>query len=150
MLNRVSRTTGSTQLGFLTMSSNVAFGEKNTPTIRPIGLIAGCDCASGAGMDAVAIEVPPPRSALAGACYRRSTPPYAQTPEKISDSAAARSRRLFGVRWLATAFITATSPRRSGTPARCQRYGVRGSRVRESAHLRGWQFRHSSEQLPRI
>src|ERR1700756_1779907 len=117
MLNRVSRTTGSTQLGFLTMSSNVAFGEKNTPTIRPIGLIAGCDCASGAGMDAVAIEVPPPRSALAGACYRRSTPPYAQTPEKISDSAAARSRRLFGVRGARFAGTRISPPSRLAIPA---------------------------------
>ena len=68
----VSRTTGSTQLGFRTMSSNVAFGEKNTPTIRPIGLIAGCDCASGAGIDAVvAIEIPPPpkRPTTIGAQY---------------------------------------------------------------------------------
>src|SRR5258708_25689940 len=65
MLNSVRRTTGSTQPGFLTMSSNVAFGEKNTPMIRPIALMAGCDCASGAGMDVVvAIEVPPPQERL--------------------------------------------------------------------------------------
>src|ERR1700687_5246965 len=84
MLNSVRRTTGSTQLGFLTMSSNVAFGEKNTPMIRPIGLIAGCDCASGAGRDVVvAIDVPPPQERR----YRRALTPstlhYAGTPEKF-------------------------------------------------------------------
>src|SRR4030081_2202481 len=71
MLKSVSRTSGTTQLGLRTMSSNVAFGEKNTPNTRPIGLIAGCDCASGAGKDVVvAIEVPPPQSAQVGACHR--------------------------------------------------------------------------------
>src|SRR3979411_1335273 len=58
MLNSVSSTTGSTQPGLRTMSSKVVFGEKNTPITRPTALIAGCDCASGPGMDvAVAIEV---------------------------------------------------------------------------------------------
>src|ERR1700732_5571329 len=70
MLNSVSKTTGSTQLGFLAMSSNVAFGEKNKTITRPIELIAGWDCASGAGMDAVvAIEVPPPRVTLQARLY---------------------------------------------------------------------------------
>src|ERR1700726_282498 len=64
MLNNVSRTNGSTQLGLRTISSKVGFGEKNTPKTRPTGLIPGCDCASGAGTDVVvAIEVPPPQSA---------------------------------------------------------------------------------------
>src|ERR1700730_104999 len=66
MLNSVSRTTGRTQLGFLTMSSNVAFGEKNTPVIRPTGLIAGC--ASGTGRDVVAISI----SSTTGALYGRT------------------------------------------------------------------------------
>src|SRR5712692_1191024 len=83
MLNSVRRTTGSTQLGFLTMSSNVAFGEKNTPMIRPMGLIAGCDCASGAGMDVVAIR----GSSTTRAPYRctatASTSHWAGLPEKF-------------------------------------------------------------------
>src|SRR5262250_2505570 len=54
MLNRVSRTTGGIQPGFRVMSSNVAFGEKNTPMMRPNGLIVAC--ASGAGRDADAIS----------------------------------------------------------------------------------------------
>src|SRR5260370_23331208 len=134
MLNSVSRTTGSTQLGFLTMSSNVAFGEKNTPTIRPIGLIAGCDCASGAGIDAVAIEVPPPRSAFAGAQYRRSTPHCARTPEKFR-----------------------SQPRNSaGTPGRCcsgESGGKPPHSKKAAARLQvstRRQFRHSSEQLLRV
>src|SRR5882757_3887538 len=58
MLNSVSSTTGSTQPGLRTMSSKVVFGEKNTPITRPTALIAGCDCASGPGIDVVvAIEV---------------------------------------------------------------------------------------------
>src|SRR5258708_16697968 len=60
----VNKMIGTAQDGLLAMSSNVAFGEKNTPMIRPIELIAGWDCASGAGKDAVvAIEVPPPQAA---------------------------------------------------------------------------------------
>src|ERR1700730_14298045 len=75
MLNKVSKTIGRTQLGFRTMSSNVAVGEKKTPMIRPNGLIAGCDCASGAGRDVVvAIEVPPPQDALLQACSYRLLP----------------------------------------------------------------------------
>src|SRR5215471_12679378 len=53
MLNAVRRMTGRIQLGFRTMSSNVAFGEKKTPAMRPKGLIAAR--ASGAGMVVVAI-----------------------------------------------------------------------------------------------
>src|ERR1700720_514273 len=95
MLSNVNRTTGTTQLGFLTMSSNVAFGEKNTPMIRPIAPIAGCDCASGAGRDVVvAIEVPPPRAPIAGATLPPSTPHYAETPQKFHDRSAP-SRRPF-------------------------------------------------------
>jgi hypothetical protein len=45
------------------MSANVSFGEKNTPRIRPTGLIAGC--ASGAGIVVVAIQIPPPQSTYA-------------------------------------------------------------------------------------
>src|SRR5258706_5187571 len=64
MLNTVSRTNGSTQLGLRTMSSKVGLGEKNTPKTRPTGLIPGCDCASGAATEVVAaIRVPPPQSA---------------------------------------------------------------------------------------
>src|ERR1700704_3281785 len=71
MLNSVSSTTGSTQPGLRTMSSKVVFGEKNTPTTRPTGLIAGCDCASGPGIEVVVtIEVPPPQSATTGAFHR--------------------------------------------------------------------------------
>src|SRR6267142_4651081 len=85
MLNSVSSTTGSTQPGLRTMSSKVVFGEKNTPTTRPTGLIAGCDCASGAGIDVVvAIEVPPHRGAVTGAFPPRSTLHYARTPHKLS------------------------------------------------------------------
>src|SRR5260370_8642035 len=85
MLNSVSSTTGSTQPGFRAMSSKVVFGEKNTPTIRPTGLIAGSDCASGAGIDVVvAIEVPPHRGAVTGAFPPRSTLHYARTPHKLS------------------------------------------------------------------
>src|SRR5256714_12578503 len=58
-LNTVKRLIGSIQLGFRTMSSNVDFGEKNTPTIRPKGLTAAC--ASGAGRGVVAIQFPPPQ-----------------------------------------------------------------------------------------
>src|ERR1051326_3184103 len=39
-LNAVRRIAGRIQLGLRTMSSKVAFGEKNTPAIRPNGLIA--------------------------------------------------------------------------------------------------------------
>src|SRR6267142_7129077 len=96
MLNSVSSTTGSTQPGLRTMSSKVVFGEKNTPTTRPTGLIAGCDCASGAGMDVVvAIEVPPHRGAVTGAFPPRSTPHYARTPHKLSGGATAA---FYGVR----------------------------------------------------
>ena len=58
MLNTVVRRIGAIQPGFLAMSSNVAFGEKKTPTIRPIGLIDawGCACDSGIGVGVVAIE----------------------------------------------------------------------------------------------
>src|SRR6185295_2809841 len=50
-LNTVRRIAGRIQLGLRTMSSKVAFGEKNTPVIRPNRLIAAC--ASGAGIDVV-------------------------------------------------------------------------------------------------
>src|SRR6267143_584143 len=53
-LRTVRRTIGSTQLGFLAMSSKVFFGEKKTPTIRPNGLTVAC--AAGAGTGVVAIE----------------------------------------------------------------------------------------------
>jgi hypothetical protein len=81
----VNKMIGAAQDGLRAMSSNVAFDEKNTPMIRPIELIAGCDCASGAGKDAVvAIEVPPPRRRL----YRRISPPFypalRQNTRKIS------------------------------------------------------------------
>src|SRR5258708_19691438 len=60
----VNKMIGTAQDGLLAMSSNVAFGEKTTPMTRPTELIAGWDCASGAGKDAVvAIEVPPPQAA---------------------------------------------------------------------------------------
>src|SRR5438270_37753 len=52
---------GAAQFGFLTTSSNVALGEKKTPKIRPIGLMAAGDCASGVGRDVVAIKFPPPQ-----------------------------------------------------------------------------------------
>src|ERR1700740_3700469 len=85
MLNRVSKTTGSTQLGFRTMSSKVAFGEKNTPMTRPNGLIAGCACASGAGIDVVvAIEVPPPQKRHPQARYTAFYPPLRPNTSKIS------------------------------------------------------------------
>jgi hypothetical protein len=53
-LNRIIRAVGKIQLGFRTISSKVALGEKNTPKIRPIGEIAACGSATGGGM--VAIE----------------------------------------------------------------------------------------------
>src|SRR5215472_3975266 len=58
MLRIVVSSTGSSQLGFRTMSSKVALGEKNTPTIRPSELIGagGCACASDIGVGVVAIE----------------------------------------------------------------------------------------------
>src|ERR1700730_9627408 len=136
MLNSVSRTSGTTQLGFLTMSSNVAFGEKNTPMIRPIAPIAGCDCASGAGRDVVvAIEDPPPRAPIAGATLPPSTPHYAETPQKFHDRSRAVSPPILECGSLATAFTIAAPPGRfSNSP----RYSM--SR----------QFRHSRQQLPRI
>src|SRR6267143_3624718 len=51
---RVNKTIGATQEGFRAMSSNVFFGENNTPMILPIGPIVAC--ASGAGTGVVAIE----------------------------------------------------------------------------------------------
>src|ERR1700751_4284801 len=71
------------------MSSKVALGEKNTPTIRPTGLIAACVCGAGTvGTDVVAIGNPPPKVHPGGrsgpAFYRPSTLPYARIPEKIS------------------------------------------------------------------
>src|SRR5947207_3760259 len=54
MLSIVISASGSTQLGFLTMSSKVFSGEKKTPITRPNGLIKAC--ASGAGTAVVAIE----------------------------------------------------------------------------------------------
>src|SRR6267143_3807166 len=53
-LRTVRRTIGSTQPGFLTMSSNVFFGEKKTPVMRPNGLTVAS--ASDAGTGVVAIE----------------------------------------------------------------------------------------------
>jgi hypothetical protein len=50
----VNKTIGATQEGFRAMSSNVFFGEKKTPKMRPNGLIEAC--ASGAGIGVVAIE----------------------------------------------------------------------------------------------
>ncbi len=80
----VNKMIGTAQDGLRAMSSNVAFGEKNTPIIRPMGLMAGCDCASGAGMDVVvAIEVPPPQERLLGAFVLPSTLHYARMPEKF-------------------------------------------------------------------
>jgi hypothetical protein len=61
-------TTGAIQLGFLAMSSNVGFGEKKTPMIRPMALVGGFNCASGAGRDVVAISV----SSTTGALYGRT------------------------------------------------------------------------------
>jgi hypothetical protein len=55
ILRIVVSKTGSNQLGFRTMSSNVALGEKKTPTIRPNGLIVAAG-ASGTGVGVVAIE----------------------------------------------------------------------------------------------
>src|SRR6266478_750069 len=56
MLRIVVSTSGSTQLGFLTMSSKVFPGEKKTPIIRPIGPIVAC--ASGAaGGTAVVVAI---------------------------------------------------------------------------------------------
>src|SRR6266576_2281846 len=54
MLSIVISASGSTQLGFLTMSSKVFPGEKKTPITRANGLIEAC--ASGAGTAVVAIE----------------------------------------------------------------------------------------------
>ena len=58
ILRIVVSKTGSSQLGFRTMSSKVAFGEKKTPIARPTGLttVCGCACASGIGVGVVAIE----------------------------------------------------------------------------------------------
>jgi hypothetical protein len=53
-LNRRIRPVGTIQLGFRTISSKVALGEKKTPRIRPIGEIAVFGSVTGAGM--VAIE----------------------------------------------------------------------------------------------
>jgi hypothetical protein len=50
----VNKTIGATQEGFLAISSNVLFGEKRTPMIRPNGLREPCD--SGAGTGVVAIK----------------------------------------------------------------------------------------------
>src|SRR5882724_5234048 len=41
-LRRVIKTRGASQLGLRTMSSNVLFGEKNTPSIRATAPIEGC------------------------------------------------------------------------------------------------------------
>src|SRR5882762_3688047 len=84
MLNSVSSTTGSTQPGLRTTSSKVVFGEKNTPITRPTALIAGCDCASGPGIDVVVtIEVPPLTGRLHKRIPPRSTLLYARTPQKF-------------------------------------------------------------------
>src|ERR1700720_3242251 len=52
-LNRTIRAVGKIQSGLRTISSKVAFGEKNTPVIRPNGEIAACGSATGAGMVAI-------------------------------------------------------------------------------------------------
>src|SRR5262249_55679920 len=62
-LSTVSKAMGSSQLGFLTMSSKVFPGEKKTPKMRPIALIVGCD---GSGLGAggamvVDMRTPPPQ-----------------------------------------------------------------------------------------
>src|SRR2546423_8936303 len=76
---------GAAQFGFLTTSSNVALGEKKTPKIRPIGLMAAGDCASGVGRDVVAIKFPPPQGLSdTGSLYRRSTLHRAEIPEESS------------------------------------------------------------------
>src|SRR5215469_11190626 len=49
----MKRAKGSNQLGFRTMSSKVAFGEKKTPITRPNGLIVA---AGASGIGVVAIE----------------------------------------------------------------------------------------------
>src|SRR5580704_851873 len=61
-LKRRIMAAGKIQLGFRTMSSNVALGEKNTPIIRPNGEIEACGAGaeawgSGAGGGIVAMEV---------------------------------------------------------------------------------------------
>src|ERR1700688_2337943 len=103
MLNKVSKTTGRTQLGFRTMSSNVGVGEKKTPMIRPNGLIAGCDCASGAGRDVVvAIEVPPPQDALLQACSYRLLPLLTSEHQRkfhFYVAQASSTGVLFGAQW---------------------------------------------------
>src|SRR5260370_37893786 len=132
MLNSVRRTTGSTQLGFLTMSSNVAFGEKSTPMIRPMGLIAGCDCASGAGMDVVAIRC----SSTTGAPYRCTATAFYPALRRIATKISSPARRV----WSAVAcyrFHAATSPRCFAKP--------QASQVSLCTH-----FRDRSEQLLRV
>src|SRR5215469_3921620 len=47
---------GSSQLGLRTISSNVAFGENKTPTIRPTGEMGACASEVEAGTGLVAIE----------------------------------------------------------------------------------------------
>src|SRR5258707_9454637 len=133
----VNKMIGAAQDGLRAMSSNVAFGEKNTPMIRPIELIAGWDCASGAGKDAVvAIEVPPQRRRR----HRRISPPFypalRQNTRKISSPVGAQlypehSRRnaapQLGTLYLAPAFRSglrrlpeiAIRPKR---PLRAERY----------------------------
>src|SRR5277367_3635625 len=57
ILKIVKRSIGSSQLGFLTMSSNVFFGENSTPKTRPKTLICwGCDSGA-AGDTAVVVAI---------------------------------------------------------------------------------------------
>src|SRR6266480_1320240 len=79
-LRTVRRTIGSTQLGFLTMSSKVFFGEKKTPMIRPNELIERA-CASEPGTGVVAIEDSSTTRFPKSAFSRKD---YARAPGNIS------------------------------------------------------------------
>src|SRR5258708_2567573 len=85
--------TGSSQPDLRTISSNVALGEKKMPKIRPMGEIAGCGSATGAGMVAIEDSSTTEMSQITAGNVPHDQPPkYHTSPEPgISGTAASNS-----------------------------------------------------------
>src|SRR5437879_5509411 len=98
--------TGSSQPGFRTMSSKVAFGEKKTPITRPSGLIVAARASAiGAGVVAICGLLPPqdsPKRPLDKNTHRNRrrfqrrdcSPDGDHTPDRKAGAGAAGAERL--------------------------------------------------------
>jgi hypothetical protein len=73
MLRTVKRSTGTSQLGFLTMSSNVFLGENRTLNARLNALICGCDSGTAGGTALVVAIWIILHHEVAEACCRNSS-----------------------------------------------------------------------------